>query len=99
MINFVTNRSTLLRGDLSMNTIRYYFPGIILILIAIMIVAVPEIIVAFVASIIIMAGIGAQYLGHKMRKSELEFRHTDGRFSDEDFFGIFYAVTQKIFPD
>ena len=42
-----------------MDTIRYYLPGIILILLAILIVAVPEILVAFVASIIIMAGIGA----------------------------------------
>ena len=58
-----------------------------MILIAIMIVAVPEILVAFVASVIIMAGIGALYVGHRIRKSELEFRRTDGWFSDEDFFG------------
>ena len=54
-----------------MQGIRYYLPGIILILVAIMIVAVPEILVAFVASLIIMAGIGALYIGHKMRKSEI----------------------------
>ena len=70
-----------------MDTIRYYLPGIMLILIAVMIVAVPEILVAFLASLIIMAGIGALYVGHKVRKSEIEFRHTDERFSDEDSFG------------
>ena len=70
-----------------MQSIRYYGPGIILISIAIMIVAVPEILVAFAASIIIMAGIGALYIGHKMRKSEIEFRDTDTQFFDDDFFG------------
>jgi len=70
-----------------MQSIRYYLPGIILILVAIMIVAVPEILVAFVASLIIMAGIGALYIGHKMRKSEIEFRDTGTQFFDDDFFG------------
>ncbi|MDY7037527.1 MAG: hypothetical protein SV375_15360 [Thermodesulfobacteriota bacterium] len=70
-----------------MTTIRYYIPGIILILIAIMILAVPEILLAFIASIIIMAGIGALYIGHRIRKSENDFRHTDECFSGEDFFG------------
>lgn len=72
-----------------MDYIRYYMPGIILILIAVIVVAVPEILVAFVASIIVMAGIGALYIGHKIRRSEIEFRHLDDSFSDadEDFFG------------
>ena len=70
-----------------MDKIKYYLPGIILILIAIMIIAVPEILIAFIASIIIIAGITALYIGHRIRKSEAEFRDTDGWFSDEDFFG------------
>jgi len=70
-----------------MENIRYYMPGIILIAIAIIIVAVPEILVAFVAAIIIIAGIGALYIGHRMRKSEIEFRETDTQFFDDDFFG------------
>ena len=70
-----------------MNTLRYYLPGIILILIAIMVVALPEVIVAFVASIIIIAGIGALYIGHKIRKSEIEFRRSDEWSSNEDLFG------------
>ena len=62
-------------------------PGIILIAIAIMIVAVPEILVAFVTAIIIIAGIGALYIGHRMRKSEIEFRETDTQFFGDDFIG------------
>ena len=62
-----------------MSNVRYYLPGIILILIAIMIVAVPEIFIAFVAAAIIMAGIGALYIGHMMRKVEIEFRNAGGQ--------------------
>ena len=70
-----------------MDTIRYYLPGIILLLIAIMIVAVPEILIAFVASLFVMAGIGALYIGHKIRKSEIEVRHVDDWIFDQDSFG------------
>lgn len=70
-----------------MDTIRYYLPGIILILIAILIIAVPEILIALLASIIIMAGIGALYIGHKIRKSEIEYRDNGEWFSDEDSHG------------
>ena len=81
-----------------MDNIRYYMPGIILILIAILIVAVPEIIVAFVASIIIMVGIAALYIGHRIRKSEIEFRPTHEWSSDEDFF-VRRFVRRPIFRD
>ena len=60
---------------------------VVLIAIAIMFVAVPEILVAFGATIIIMAGIGALAIGHRMRKSAIEFRDTDAPFFDDDFFG------------
>lgn len=61
-----------------MQNLAYYFPGSILILIAILIVAVPEILVAFVAGAIIMIGMGALYLGHLLRKSEIDLRNVDG---------------------
>ena len=70
-----------------MDTLRYYLPGIILILIAIMIVMVPEILVVFVASMIIIAGIGALFIGHKIRKSGFDLRRSDDRFFYEDSFG------------
>ena len=81
-----------------MNNIRYYLPGIILILIAVVIVAMPEILVAFLASIIIMVGIGALYIGHKIRKSEIEFRNNGEWFSGESFFGNRF-IRRPIFRD
>jgi len=60
-----------------MGHVKYYFPGSLLILIAIMIMAVPEILVVFLAASILMAGIGALYIGHMIRKSEIEFRDFD----------------------
>ena len=83
---------------MNMGTMKYYVPGILLILIAILIVAVPEILVAFIASIIIMAGIGALYIGHRIRKSEIEFRRTGEWSSDEDFFGRRF-VRRPVFRD
>ena len=70
-----------------MRNIKYYIPGSVLILIAIMIVAVPQILVAFVAASIIMAGIGALYVGHIIRKSEIEFRNIGNWFYDHDSYG------------
>jgi len=60
-----------------MQNLRYYVPGSILIILAIIIVAVPEILVAFVAASVIMVGIGALYIGHMIRKSEIEYGNMD----------------------
>lgn len=78
---YLKNSRHLIKGDLNMSTVRYYLPGIILILIAIIIVVVPEILVIFLAFLIIMAGIGALYIGHQVRKSENEFRRNDDWFA------------------
>ena len=67
-----------------MRNMKYYIPGSALILIAIMIVAVPEILIVFIAASITMAGIGVLYIGHMIRKSEIEFRKTDEWFLDDD---------------
>ena len=58
-----------------MADIKYYFPGITLIAIAVVIVAFPEVLIAMIAATIIFAGITALYIGHKMRKGidELEY--------------------------
>ena len=66
-----------------MRNFRYYMPGVTLILIAVLIVAVPEILVVFVASLIVMAGIGALYVGHMVRKSRIEFDSFDRTFFDD----------------
>jgi len=62
-----------------MRNMKYYLPGITLILAAILIVLVPEIIVAFVAAAMIMAGIGALYIGHRIRKADSELRNSGDR--------------------
>ena len=74
-----------------MQTWRYYAPGIILILIALLIMAVPEILIAFIASLVIMAGIEALYVGRNMRKSTDGFRKMDGGFYKDDYFGHRFA--------
>ena len=83
-----------------MRSIRYYLPGTTLILIAILIVAVPEILVAFVAGLIIMAGIGALYVGHMVRKSRVEFENIGTWFFDDRSHGFRYArqpVFRRVF--
>ena len=67
-----------------MRKMKYYIPGSILILIAIMIVAVPQILVAFIAASITMVGIGVLYVGHMIRKSEIQFGNVDEWFLDDD---------------
>ena len=79
-----------------MRNFRYYMPGLFLIVIAILIVAVPEILVAFVASMIIMAGIGALYVGHMARKSRIDVQSTDRWFFDNRFHG-WRHVKQPVF--
>ena len=58
-----------------MRGMRYYIPGCILILAAILIVAVPEILVAFIAALIFLGGVGLLYVGHLFKKMENESRH------------------------
>jgi Flp pilus assembly protein TadB len=53
-----------------MSDFRFYFPGVTLILIAIAIIAVPEILVAFIAAAIIMIGIALLYMGHIARRTD-----------------------------
>jgi len=63
--------------------LRYYVPGIMLILVAVMIFAVPQILVVLVGTLILMAGIGALHIGHKIKKSEAEFRRFGESFFDD----------------
>ena len=53
-----------------MHKLKYYLPGSIVIAIGILIVAIPEILIAMVASFIMMAGILMLYWGHMIKKSE-----------------------------
>jgi hypothetical protein len=51
-----------------MTDIKYYFPGITLIALAVIIVAFPDVLVAMIAATIIFAGAVALYTGHMIRK-------------------------------
>lgn len=53
-----------------MKNIRYYVPGGLLIIAALLIVAVPEILVAIVAAFIMLIGIFALYIGHTVRQAD-----------------------------
>ena len=71
-----------------MNNFRYYGPGSLMILFALLIVAVPEILVAIVAASMILIGIGALYVGHMMKTSEKQV-HRLYRWVEEDRFPRF----------
>ena len=69
-----------------MRNLIYYFPGILLVLLAIAIIAVPQILVAIVAATMIMLGIIALQFGHMLRKSEQECKVFTDRFDDNEFY-------------
>ena len=68
----------------AMRNLKYYFPGSVLILIALLIVAVPEILIALVAASMIMLGVGGLNIGHLARESEKEWDVLSGRFFGDD---------------
>ena len=70
-----------------MGKLKYYLPGSILILMALLIVAVPEILIALAAAFMIMLGVGGLYLGHMARKSEKGWNVSDGSFFGDDICG------------
>jgi len=74
-----------------MSNFRFYFPGVTLILIAIAIIAVPEILVAFIAAAIIVVSIALLYMGHIARKAEIEMRNSGEGFYGDGFFDGWFA--------
>lgn len=62
-----------------MQHIKFYLPGVSLILMAVFIIAVPEILVAMISVFIMTTGILVLYIGHDMRKSEIEWKTIDRR--------------------
>lgn len=74
-----------------MQNLNYYIPGVILILIALLIIALPEILVAFASAIMIFLGIGLLTLGHRLRKSELRFDQSNDYTFEDHYFGHRFA--------
>ena len=66
-----------------MTDIKYYFPGIALIALAVIIVAFPEVLVAMIAATIIFAGAIALYIGHMVRKGFDEQTYMHGSAFDK----------------
>ena len=62
-----------------MQHFKFYLPGISLILMAVFIMAVPEILVAIISVFIMTIGLFVLYIGHGLRKSEIELKKMDGR--------------------
>jgi len=71
-----------------MRSLKYYLPGSLMILLALLIVAVPEILVIIASSLIIMTGIGALYLGHLFRKVNVQAKCAERAFFDKQFYGF-----------
>jgi hypothetical protein len=63
--------------------LKYYLPGSILILMALLILVFPAILIGLVAAAFIMIGIGVLQVGHLIRKSEVENPASDLWFFDD----------------
>lgn len=60
-----------------MQHFKFYIPGVSLILMAVLIFAIPEILVAMISVFIMTVGVCILYIGHGLRKSEIELRKMD----------------------
>lgn len=82
-----------------MKNLRYYMPGALLIILAILILLVPEILVAFIAASVTLLGIGALYLGHIIRKSESEYESIfNDSYFKSPFHRLYYRWLNNNFP-
>ena len=60
-----------------MQYFKFYLPGVSLILVAVLIIAVPEILIAMISLFIMAMGVLLLYVGHDLRKSEIELKRMD----------------------
>lgn len=70
------------------NNSRYYLPGILMIAISLLIIAVPEVLAVLVASLLCMIGIISLYFGHMLRKQKIKTVWVEAPDSDADFFNM-----------
>jgi len=76
---------------ITMAEIKYYFPGMTLLAIAVIIVAFPEVLIAMIAATIMFAGAVALYIGHVIRKGFDEQGCVHGSAFDK------FLIAQPIF--
>ena len=82
-----------------MRHLKYYTPGVLLIMLAVLILAVPEILVAFIAASVVFIGIGALYMGHIVRKSESQYESIfNDTYFRSPFHRIYYSWYNNNFP-
>jgi hypothetical protein len=74
-----------------MKNIKYYFPGLSLITVALIIVAFPQILIALIGATIICVGFVALYIGHMLRKGLYEGGYRHGSLLDE------FLMVQPVF--
>ena len=74
-----------------MKSVRFYFPGIALLIIAFLIISFPEVLIAFASSVIVITGIFALYIGHKIRLLHSTMESFEQRPFDNNFHEISYA--------
>jgi hypothetical protein len=70
------------------NNSKYYLPGILMIAIGLLIIAVPEVLAVLAASLLCMFGIAALSLGNMLRKHKVKTIRVENWNSDTDFFDI-----------
>ncbi len=70
------------------NNSRYYLPGILMIAISLLIIAVPEVLAVLVASLLCMFGIISLYFGHMLRQQKIKTVWVEDPDSGDDFFNI-----------
>jgi uncharacterized membrane protein HdeD (DUF308 family) len=71
-----------------------YLPGAILILSGVLIVAFPMLLVAFVSGLLILGGIVAIAIAHKVKR----FQDATGHLHDSGhFYGSFWNQSEKVF--
>ena len=80
-----------------MAKIKYYLPGFALILSGILIVIFPEILIALLASMVIMAGIGALLIGKRLSDSEQGFINRPREMFHEDFTEDYWTEKKPLF--
>lgn len=70
-----------------MDSLKYYLPGLILIGAALLIIVFPQILVALVASLVMIAGIAALWMGKMARTMRENALHDDEQNFVRMFFG------------
>ncbi len=78
-----------------MTLLRFYLPGIVLILTAALILAVPEILVVMLSALIMIAGCMALVVGHNIRKSEIKLNKMDQQFQTSGWQRYCYVKSDR----